>query len=102
MIGIKKFQRKKEDFLCEKCGAHVLGDGFTNHCPMCLWSKHVDIYPGDRKAVCGGLMKPVGVEVHGTKYSIVHVCTNCKHRRKNKSSKKDNFELLVAISTQPI
>ena len=26
------------------------GNGYTNHCPKCLWSKHVDINPGDRGA----------------------------------------------------
>ena len=40
-----KFKRKKENFVCENCGAEVKGDGFTNHCPKCLYSKHVDIFP---------------------------------------------------------
>ncbi|MFA6992594.1 MAG: RNHCP domain-containing protein, partial [Candidatus Gracilibacteria bacterium] len=39
----KRFSRTIEDFVCEKCGAKVKGDGYTNHCPKCLWSKHVDI-----------------------------------------------------------
>jgi len=28
----KKFQRNKEDFICEKCGLEVEGNGCTNHC----------------------------------------------------------------------
>ncbi|MFN2146641.1 MAG: RNHCP domain-containing protein, partial [Anaerolineales bacterium] len=36
-----KFQRRIEYFICEHCGAEVSGVGFTNHCPVCLWSKHV-------------------------------------------------------------
>jgi len=51
----KKFQKKKEDFKCEKCGREVIGTGYTNHCPDCLWSKHVDVNPGDRQSKCLGL-----------------------------------------------
>ena len=53
---MKKFIKVKEDFVCEHCGAEVKGDGYTNHCPKCLWSKHVDVHPGDRAAECGGMM----------------------------------------------
>ena len=55
------FIRKTEDFICENCGAVVVGNGYTNHCPVCLYSKHVDRSPGDRAAGCGGLMEPVAV-----------------------------------------
>ena len=55
----KKFQRTKEDFTCEKCNLVVNGSGYTNHCPRCLWSKHVDVNPGDRQATCQGFMEPV-------------------------------------------
>ena len=42
------FTRKVEDFTCEHCGREVHGNGYTNHCPHCLHSKHVDVNPGDR------------------------------------------------------
>jgi hypothetical protein len=61
----KKFTRRIEDFLCGNCGATVTGDGYTNHCPACLWSQHVDINPGDRAAACGALMRPSAVEMTG-------------------------------------
>ena len=61
----KKFQRTIEDFTCEQCNFAVKGNGYTNHCPKCLWSKHVDVNPGDRAATCGGLMEPIGAEVGG-------------------------------------
>ena len=32
--------KNKEDFICENCGAFVVGTGYTSHCPQCLWSKH--------------------------------------------------------------
>jgi len=58
----KKFQRQKEDFVCGECGTTVSGTGYTNHCPQCLWSMHVDVNPGDRAAACGGMMEPKKVE----------------------------------------
>ena len=39
-LGARNFQRHVEDFECEHCGAFVEGDGYTNHCPACLWCKH--------------------------------------------------------------
>ena len=32
IMETKKFQRNKEDFICEKCGLEVEGNGYTNHC----------------------------------------------------------------------
>ena len=60
MIGEKRFTRTIENFTCGICGTEVKGSGYTDHCPKCLWSEHVDIFPGDRKAECGGLMEPIG------------------------------------------
>lgn len=94
----KRFQQKKEDFVCENCGYYVKGNGYTNHCPNCLYSKHVDINPGDRLATCHGLMKPIGFETKGQEYTIIHRCLNCGFERKNKFSDKDNFEVLLKLS----
>ena len=77
----KKFIKKVEDFVCEKCGDEVVGGGFTNHCPKCLWSKHVDINPGDRAEKCGGMMKPIGALKIGDSYSIIHQCEKCGFER---------------------
>jgi hypothetical protein len=98
----KKFQRKKEDFTCENCGQYVIGNGFTNHCPHCLWSKHVDINPGDRASICAGLMEPLGVEVKEGCYCILHQCLICKHKRKNKTAKNDDFEAILKLSSVPL
>ena len=99
----KKFQRRKEDFTCEHCGTEVKGTGYTNHCTKCLWSKHVDVNPGDRAAACGGMMKPVRVEgnssVKGVEgYMIVHVCEKCGHERRNRVEKNDDFDAVIALA----
>lgn len=98
----KKFQRTKEDFACEKCGLKVRGNGYTNHCPRCLWSKHVDVNPGDREASCQGLMEPIGVESQGGEYIITHRCIKCGVEKRNKAAKNDNFDVLVQLSAHPI
>ncbi len=94
----KLFKRTKENFLCEHCGAHIEGTGFTNHCTQCLWSKHVDINPGDRRASCKELMEPVSVEIKNGVYVIVHQCVRCGFERKNKVQKDDSFNTLLEIS----
>ncbi len=93
-----QFKRNIEDFVCEKCGFDVEGNGYTNHCPQCLWSKHVDVTPGDRAGICRGLMEPVRVEVKNREYIIIHKCVKCGLDLSNKAVKEDNFDMLVQIS----
>ena len=99
-MATPKFQRTVEDFTCENCGHEVEGSGYTNHCPRCLWSKHVDVNPGDRAADCGGLMRPVAVEVRGDQYRILQRCEQCGHEHWNKASPQDDFEALLALAKE--
>jgi RNHCP domain len=94
------FIRNKEDFVCEHCGAKVVGTGYTNHCPKCLWSKHVDMDPGDRAAVCGGMMEPIALEGTTPKYRIVHKCQKCGLVRRIDVANADDPEMLVALSAK--
>ncbi len=97
----KKFTRLVEDFRCDKCGLEVVGSGYTNHCPRCLWSRHVDRNPGDRAAVCGGAMEPSGVEMKGGEYIITHKCKSCGLVRRITASPTDNIECIIELSTRP-
>jgi len=97
----KKFQRTIEDFTCDHCGYHVTGNGYTNHCPQCLWSKHVDVNPGDRQAACNGMMKPIAVEMKGGTYVITHRCQTCGKEMRNKSADDDNVDAIIRLSTSP-
>ncbi len=101
MINSKKFTRTKEDFHCEKCGFFVQGNGYTNHCPNCLWSKHVDVNPGDRQESCQSLMQPIGIKIKDGNHIIIHECTKCHFKRLNKINEDDNFEAVIALSTKP-
>ena len=95
---MRLFQRKKENFLCEHCGASVEGNGYTNHCPKCLYSKHVDINPGDRAEDCQGLMEPWDLELKDGKYIIFNRCQKCGFIRRNKVCDEDNFEEVLKLS----
>lgn len=94
------FKRTTENFKCEKCGNEVMGDGYTNHCSECLWSKHVDVFPGDREEKCRGLMEPIRIEKKGKEYIIIHKCVRCGVEKPNKAVKEDNFQMLVQISSE--
>jgi len=93
----RKFKVKKENFICNHCGKNVRGDGYTNHCPGCLWSKHVDVYPGDRAEFCGGAMRPTSVLMKAGSYTITHVCEYCGAERVCKTSPGDNFDAILTL-----
>jgi hypothetical protein len=92
------FIKMQEDFVCGRCGAAVEGDGYTNHCPHCLWSRHVDDQPGDRAASCGGMMEPVALEGSTPQYALLHRCTLCGHEKRNRVQRADSQEALVALA----
>jgi DNA-directed RNA polymerase subunit RPC12/RpoP len=102
MLGMKRFQRKKEDFVCANCGEKVQGVGYTDHCPKCLWSQHVDINPGDRQEDCRGLMRPIGAEVVRDGYIIYYQCEKCGFKHQVKSAENDNFEEIVRLVKEVI
>ena len=92
-----------EEFICENCGKKVpkLGYSCRNHCPSCLYSKHVDINPGDRAESCMGLLEPVSVEVSSKKgYMIIFKCQKCGMIRKNKAAEDDNMDLIIQLTAK--
>ena len=91
----KRFTRLIEDFVCEICSTENFGNGYTNHCYNCLWSKHVDVNPGDRANGCEGMMRPISFDL---KKGILHQCVVCKFERYNKVQAKDDYEKVLALS----
>ena len=95
----KNFIKVEEDFVCDNCGHEVLGSGYTNHCPKCLWSKHVDeSVPGDRTSTCLGMMGPVGTEQKRGEWRILHKCTKCGKEKWNKVAKEDDLGAIAKLS----
>ncbi|HEU0080761.1 MAG TPA: RNHCP domain-containing protein [Candidatus Paceibacterota bacterium] len=95
----RRFTRTIEDFTCGHCGREVRGNGYTNHCPACLWSRHVDKNPGDRLEACGGMMRPIGGVKEGKEYMILHGCERCGFERRNRFLTGDDFNVFIAISS---
>ena len=88
------FIARQEPFTCERCSNDVqpLEKGsYRNHCPSCLWSKHVDkLGPGDRASSCGGMMKPIAIDQTSKKgFLIVHKCQTCGKQVNNKAAPDD-------------
>ena len=102
-----------EGFHCKNCGALVLRATFLsgvlnrNHCPYCLWSRHVDWQrAGDRMSVCKGKMRPAGLALKrdNNKYAIdtgelmlIHVCEDCGQVSANRIAADDCAETLLAV-----
>ena len=97
---MKRFYMIDEEFICEHCGKEVktLEYSARDHCPYCLYSKHVDINPGDRTNTCKGLLKPIGIEKFKDTYKIVYKCEKCKMEHKNIMAIDDNYDVILEIS----
>lgn len=101
------------DFLCGSCHNYVsanlslAGVLNRNHCPYCLWSRHLDLYTGgDRLSACKGKMHPVGLTLKRThkKYGLergelmlVHFCLECRALSINRIAADDDVERLWAL-----
>lgn len=89
-----------EDFICENCNKKVnkLKYSARDHCPFCLYSKHVDINPGDRSNKCLGLLKPIEIEKFKDTYKIIYKCEKCGEIHKNIMAKDDDMNLIIELS----
>lgn len=97
---MKRFNELDEGFICDNCGKKVNPLGYTSrdHCPYCLYSKHVDIMPGDRSNTCCGLLKPIEIEKYKDIYKIIYKCEKCHTTHKNIIAKDDDMNEIIKIS----
>ncbi len=97
---MKKFNMIDEKFICDNCHQKVnkLNYSARDHCPYCLYSKHVDIMPGDRLNDCHGLLKPIGIEKHKKTFKIIYRCQKCNIIHKNIMANDDNMDIIINLS----
>ena len=97
---MKMFYKNDDNFICENCGYEVNKLGYTtrDHCPKCLYSKHLDINPGDRANECKGLLKPIGIEKYKDTYKIIYKCQKCNQIHKNIMANDDDMDEIINIS----
>ncbi len=94
-------------FRCVNCRLDVPvdapGTAHRNHCPACLWSRHVDERPGDRAADCGAAMEPIAITVRGGgEWVLIHRCRACGELKTNRTAGDDNPLLLVRLAVRPL
>ena len=100
-------QSYDEGFRCRHCHGFVCplpyGGHHRNHCPFCLYSRHVDDRkPGDRMSSCGASMEPAGYfQRPNGEYVIVHRCLGCDLERFNRIAADDDFDLVLALPELP-
>ncbi len=105
---------KNHDFRCGQCHSEVstaawaAGVHNRNHCPYCLWSRHMDLWEaGDRLSACKAGMRPVGLTLKqvNKKYSVagqgelmvVHACTGCGKLSINRLAADDVMRTVMEI-----
>jgi hypothetical protein len=104
--GVRR--RGPDSFRCRHCRLDVStaapGTKHRNHCPGCLWSRHVDDdVPGDRDADCAGSMEPIAVCVRENgEWSLIHRCGGCSTVRVNRIAGDDNPLMLMRLAVRPL
>ena len=90
-----------EGFICDNCGRKVEKLNYTarDHCPYCLYSKHVDILPGDRSNKCRGLLVPIGIEKYKNTYKIIYRCEKGRELHKTIIANDDDFNKIIELSS---
>jgi hypothetical protein len=94
------------------CDVALSGVQNRNHCPFCLWSRHLDGQAaGDRRSACKALMEPVGLTTKRSrnKYAsepdgelmLIHRCTVCGKLVINRIAADDDVALLSALCKLP-
>ena len=103
-----------QGFTCRHCNMYITcepaiaGVQNRNHCPYCLWSRHLDWrVAGDRLAGCRAAMQPVGLTTKHSrnKYAgerdgelmLIHRCTVCAKLVINRIAADDSASLILAL-----
>ena len=100
--------RNTDTFRCRNCKLDVPmwapGTAHRNHCPNCLWSRHLDDdSPGDRDSDCGASMEPIAIAVRGDgEWVIVHRCRNCDELHLNRIAGDDTPLILLRLAVKPL
>ena len=97
----------RDGFTCIRCGfqvpANTWGAKHRNHCPRCLWSRHVDDQPGDRASHCKAPMEPIAIEVRRDgEWAVIHRCTGCGVIKPNRIAGDDHERALLALALRPL
>lgn len=105
---------REQVFKCIQCHQYVscapimAGVQNRNHCPACLWSRHLDwMAAGDRLSGCRAAMEPIGLTTKRTKNKyargrdgelmLIHRCTGCEKIVINRIAADDSAAAILDI-----
>ena len=94
------FVKNDNEFVCINCGKKVEKLKYTSrdHCNECLYSIHVDIFPGDRKNECGGTLVPINIIETSKKGKVIlYKCSKCGSQVRNIVAQDDNIDTIYKI-----
>ena len=101
-----KLIKLNKPFTCQHCGQKVPPHpegGCRDHCPFCLYSKHVDDkLPGDRKSKCQGTMEPIAAAKDAKRRMVIfYRCENEDKLFRVKMAPDDNWNLITELAGYP-
>ena len=99
---MKKFNMIDNEFICDNCHKKITKLNYTarDHCNYCLYSKHVDINPGDRQNTCQGMLIPIDIEKFKGTYKIIYQCAKCGKQHKNIIANDDNMDEIIKLTSK--
>lgn len=109
-----RFLDTNQDFKCLQCGKRIAANPVLagvlhrNHCPYCLWSRHMDLFEaGDRLSACKSPMQPIGLTfkrsykrytaASGGELMLVHKCVSCGRVSINRIAADDDPQKIMTI-----
>ncbi|MFC4125775.1 RNHCP domain-containing protein [Nocardia rhizosphaerae] len=99
--------RTIDTFSCIRCGLVVstyAADGARrNHCPSCLYSRHVVDQVDGGVSDCGARMSPIAIAVpRSENWMLIHRCARCDELTANPVCADDNQLVLTRIAVRPL
>jgi hypothetical protein len=111
---LARIRPSEQEFKCIQCHQYVscapiiAGVQNRNHCPACLWSRHLDWFEaGDRLSGCRAAMEPVGLTTKRSKNKyaserdgelmLIHRCTGCEKIVINRIAADDSAAAILEI-----
>lgn len=94
------FVKNDNEFNCINCGKRIEKLKYTSrdHCNSCLYSLHVDVFPGDRANECKGILVPINVIQTSKKGQVViYRCSKCGVEVRNIVAQDDDRETIYKI-----
>lgn len=94
------FVKNDNEFNCINCGKRIEKLKYTSrdHCNSCLYSLHVDIFPGDRANDCKGILVPVNVIQTSKKGQvIIYRCNKCNAEVRNIVAEDDDRDTIYKV-----